>query len=431
MLPRSWNDSLLIQLYKGSGSRNQLKNHRFIHTKDEFPKFFGNLVMAAAKDTLVTNMSKFQIGAKPGHRSQEHLFVLKSVVSLYSTFDKALILSTWDISKYFDAENLSDVMNEIYKNEVRGKLYRLLYMMNQNTRIRVKTPVGITDAADTGEGLGQGTVEGALASSINLDNGVQDFFARNDGTVNDDEIYYLGLRLGPLLFQDDVARLTLDPTSAQRGNDRMESVAKTKLLNFNLEKSCFTIFGRKQRRQEMEKELEAKPLLLFGKNMTKERCIKYLGDILNEEGLAASVESTIAARKGIISRSIYDIRSIVDDCRSNVTGGLKSGLEMWELSVIPVLLNNAETWQDIRRKSLDDLEKLQITFLRCLLGVGTSCPIPLLLSETGSLLMEFRVMKKKLMFLHHLVNLSESSLAKEVLTLQIDNNLPGQKISYW
>ena len=147
-------------------------------------------------------------------------------------------------------------MNEIYKNEVRGKLYRLLYMMNQNTRIRVKTPVGITDAADTGEGLGQGTVEGALASTINLDNGVQDFFARNDGTVNDDVIYYLGLRLGPYLFQDDVARLTLDPASAQRGNDRMESVAETKLLNFNLEKSCFTIFGRKQRLQEMEKELQ-------------------------------------------------------------------------------------------------------------------------------------------------------------------------------
>ena len=103
----------IIQLYKGGGFRN-----RFIHTNDEFPKFFGNLVMTAAKDTLVSKMSKFQIGAKPGHRAQEHLFVLKSVVSLYLQFDKAIILSTWHISKYFDAENLSDVMNEIYKNEI-------------------------------------------------------------------------------------------------------------------------------------------------------------------------------------------------------------------------------------------------------------------------------------------------------------------------
>ena len=42
-----------------------------------------------------------------------------------------------------------------------------------------------------------------------------------------------------------------------------------------------------------------------------------------------------------------------------------------------------------------------------------------------TLLMEFRVLKKKLMFLHHLVNLPEPSLAKEVLTLQVDNDLPG------
>ena len=98
--------------------------------------------------------------------------------------------------------------------------------------------------------------------------------------------------------------------------------------------------------------------------MVKERCIKYVGDILNNEGLAASVESTIAARKGFITRAIYDIRSIVDDCRSNITGGLKSGLELWELSVILVLLNNSETWQEIRRKSLENLEKLQIIFDR-------------------------------------------------------------------
>ena len=70
-------------------------------------------------------MSKFQIGTKPGHRAQEHLFVLKSVLSFYLQLDKAVILSTWDISRFFDAECLTDVMNELYKNDIKGKLYRL------------------------------------------------------------------------------------------------------------------------------------------------------------------------------------------------------------------------------------------------------------------------------------------------------------------
>jgi hypothetical protein len=34
--------------------------------------------------------------------------------------------------------------------------------MNRNTRISVQTPVGITKEHDTGEGVGQGTLEGAL-----------------------------------------------------------------------------------------------------------------------------------------------------------------------------------------------------------------------------------------------------------------------------
>ena len=205
----------------------------------------------------------------------------------------------------------------------------------------------------------------------------------------------------------------------------MENVAETKLLDFNLEKSCYTIFGSNRRRQEIEEELRNTPLILGGKKMVKENSIKYLGDILSSKGLAESAESTINSREGLTKRAIYDIRSIIDDCRIHLTGGLKSGLELWELSVIPSLLNNAETWQDIKTRSVNKLEKLQITFLRCLFAVGSGCPTPLLYSETGTVLMEFRILKKKLMFLHHLYNLPNTSLAYEVLSCQAANDLPG------
>ena len=144
--------------------------------KDVFPKFFGNLIMDQVKDTLYGNMSKFQIGTKPGHRAQEHLFVLKSVISLYLKYDKPVILTLWDVSKYFDSEYLPDVMNELHRSGVKGKLYRLLYHMNENTRIQIQTPVGPTEECEVGETLGQGTVEGAVASAVNLDNGTSDFF---------------------------------------------------------------------------------------------------------------------------------------------------------------------------------------------------------------------------------------------------------------
>ena len=102
---------------------------------------------------------------------------------------------------------------------VHGKLYQLLYSMNKNTRITVQTPVGQTEETDTGKTVGQGTLEGAIISALSLDIGVDDHFSGSEY-----EVCYAGLRLQPLLFQDDVSRLADNPSSLQAGNDKMELI---------------------------------------------------------------------------------------------------------------------------------------------------------------------------------------------------------------
>ena len=39
----------------------------------------------------------------------------------------------------------------------------------------------------------------------------------------------------PLLFQDDVARVAFSLEAAQNGNHKMETVAETKMLDYNVE----------------------------------------------------------------------------------------------------------------------------------------------------------------------------------------------------
>ena len=51
-LPQSWQETKLIQLYKGKGSQNLLQNMRYIHIKSEFPKFFGHIVVSSMKTEL-------------------------------------------------------------------------------------------------------------------------------------------------------------------------------------------------------------------------------------------------------------------------------------------------------------------------------------------------------------------------------------------
>ena len=100
----------------------------------------------------------------------------KSRSSYYKMRGKGLLLCLYDITKYFDREYLRDCMGELFNCGIKGKLYRLTYLLNKDTLISVKTSVGRTEFTDVGETLGQGTNEGAIASAVNLDGGVKENF---------------------------------------------------------------------------------------------------------------------------------------------------------------------------------------------------------------------------------------------------------------
>ena len=60
-------------------------------------------------------------------------------------------------------------MDSIYQGDVKGKVCRLTYQPNSNTKVQVSTPLGMSSMAVTGENIGQGSIPGALVSSLNLD----------------------------------------------------------------------------------------------------------------------------------------------------------------------------------------------------------------------------------------------------------------------
>ena len=72
------------------------------------------MVLSLAKVPIIKNMSKFQIGTVPGHRSQEHLFVMKNIISLYNHYNQPVILQLYEIQNFVDREMLLDGMDAIY-----------------------------------------------------------------------------------------------------------------------------------------------------------------------------------------------------------------------------------------------------------------------------------------------------------------------------
>ena len=140
--------------------------------------------MDKSRDKMVKRCSKFQIGGIPGHRPQEHLYTVKSIISLYNFINIPLFLQLYDLSKYFDKEILRGAMDTLYDAGIEGKLYRLWYLMNKDSQIRVKTSFGMTDIATTGENVAQGSIGGGLVSALNLSKTTCDYFSGNDAEVS-------------------------------------------------------------------------------------------------------------------------------------------------------------------------------------------------------------------------------------------------------
>lgn len=275
-----------------------------------------------------------------------------------------------------------------------------MFELNKDKRISVRTRVGDTEWRETGEGWAQGTSEGAICSAVNIDNGVSDFFANSEY-----EVSYGDVQLSPTLFQDDISRLCWDPVSAQMGNDKVEAMAETKLLDFNLDKSCIIIIGKGKPRIEMEKKFSENPPLLYGQEMNIVTEDKYLGDQISAGGLGPYILATIKKRRGLVISKIFKIKAVIDDCRSHMTGGIQTGLDIWEMSVIPYLTNNSESWTGLPMAAVEDLDGLQNLFDRVLLQVPAGCPKPMLFWDVKGLLMSNRILKKKLLFLHHVATL--------------------------
>ena len=418
--PSKWQKTTCIQLFKGKGKENDFNCQRFIHTKEEEPKGFEHILINKVKPRLIKNCSKYQIGAIPGHQAAEHLFTIKSVMSLYLKDGKPLILSCFDLKKYFDSENLKDALNSLYHCGIKGKEYNLIYELNKQNEIRIKTSVGMSDPFLTGPTVSQGSIGGGLISTINLDYSVNRFFFKSTN-----EIFFHDIRMQPLIYQDDLGRFASSRMDAQAGNQKIEACMETKVLDLHPDKSCFIILGNNQAVEDLRSEIRLHPLTLYGQEMKEKKSERYLGDVIHGGGLGASVEATVSFRHGKMIHGLKEIKAIIEDCRSNTLGGLKVGLDIWETAYVPSLLNNCSTWMEMEEATLNKLEDLQNSFYRNLLNVPFTTPKPALIWEVAGMKMKYRIMLSKITFLHHIINLDPGSLAKQIQKTQERYQTPG------
>ena len=167
--------------------------------------------------------------------------------------------------------------------------------------------------------------------------------------------------MNPQSYVDDVMRLAESVESAQYGNDAMEKMVKSKVLEFNLDKSTFVIIGNKKARKALKGKLSKNPLHLCDTEMLETKSVKFLGDLICSN-LSESVHETVKKRLAIAKYSIVELRTVIEDSRASKIGGINIALDIFNSAILPSVLHNCETWSDISRKTMKLLDDSSAVF---------------------------------------------------------------------
>ena len=138
------------------------------------PRAVEAMVVEKMKSDILEKSTIYQVGGQPGHSTDEHLFSIKSIMEYMEERDLGMIFTLIDLVSFFDREDIYDAVSTLYETGVNGSAVRVWMKLNQNTRIRVKTSAGITEYADVGDVVGQGTAGAALVSQLNIDHGLDE-----------------------------------------------------------------------------------------------------------------------------------------------------------------------------------------------------------------------------------------------------------------
>ena len=129
------------------------------------------------------------------------------------------------------------------------------------------------------------------------------------------------------------------------------------------------IAGGRKEREKLKAELKESPLTLYQKEVKMVDSEKYLG-VQIAATVSDSITKTVDKRAGLALKASYEIRTVVEDYRAPKSGAIKIGLDLWESSVIPMLLYGSEVWSNIPKKVIKKSSDINTTFLANLLGVS-------------------------------------------------------------
>ena len=173
LVPTSFKYANITSLYKNKGSRQLLDNDRGIFIVSTVRMILDSLVYKEKFNLIDKNMSVSNIGARSSRNIRDHLYVVYAIMNSVLNGDDAPIdIQIYDVEKCFDKLWLQDAMLDLVDTlpaEARDDRIALVYKLNEDNLIAVKTPFGLSERFMVKNVVMQGGKWGPLQCSNSID----------------------------------------------------------------------------------------------------------------------------------------------------------------------------------------------------------------------------------------------------------------------
>ena len=403
ILPRIWNNGIITFIHKGKGDREIMNNQRGITVSSTISMICEELINV--RMTRLVPLTQAQGGGKKGSATRDHLFILRGAMAIAMKHKREIYVTFFDVSKAYDRTSVEDMLVEMWDHGLKGKLWRLLKLLNTNLTCQVKTRHGLTEEIKRIVGGKQGGKHfGFLFAKL------MDLLQEESQDNNDMGVHFDILKLIFLIWVDDVLSFAEGEQQQNLTLQMVNEFAIKHKLKWGVEKCKVMQIGKSAYVQQKWK--------LGGLDIDSCDHYKYLGDIvMRNNGNQKNIEEREKTVK-------FATRQIISWCSSETISGMEvqALLRQHESKIIPTLLSNCETWvlgKEQRRK----LERIELWALKKMFCLPPTTPTRAVIVATGCLFTSQRIDKKQLIYLKTILSRPEDDWTKKSLYVQKSENI--------
>ena len=392
--PQQWNEGLITNVWKGKGDSEEM-----VIKEELVSSSIGTIVEEIINERLIkrVKMTQAQAGGKKGASPTDHIFILRNIIDIAKNEGRHLLISFFDVQKAFDRADMDDMIYVLYKNGLRGKIWRLTYTLNKGLTARVKTKAGLSREIRRETGGKQG---GKLMVPM---------FAKTMDTLSEDlqEEVSLGFltsqyRIPALLFMDDAMTFAEGREKQQRTLEAVNEFGKKHQIEWGESKCNVMEVGSHRCNQKEWKMGE--------KNIKNCESYKYLGALIcqcgkNDQNLDMRIKKAKAA-----------VRAINTGGKNNIMSKIEMDyiIKLHESITIPTLLYDAETWP-LNATMSANLDRMELWAWKSMIGLPKTTPTAAVIFCCGALYPSIRIKTKQLLYLHKVLSKEENHWTLQTL----------------